>query len=124
MKGCLVMQINREDVSRIIGKRIQNFRTQRKMSQEELALSSEMHPAYLGRVERGEKCPTVDTLFKISQGLKIPLSELLDISSEIKPSNTEAMERIKIALLALSDNEAVEIAEIVERIIKLKQNHP
>lgn len=116
------MQIKREEISRIIGKRIQKFRTQRKLSQEELALSSEMHPAYLGRVERGEKCPTVDTLFKISQGLKIPLSELLDISSEIKPSNTEAMERIKIALLNLSDNEAVEIAEIVERIVQLRQS--
>lgn len=122
MKGSFCMQIKREEISRIIGKRIQKFRTQRKLSQEELALSSEMHPAYLGRVERGEKCPTVDTLFKISQGLKIPLSELLDISSEIKPSNTEAMERIKIALLNLSDNEAVEIAEIVERIVQLRQS--
>ena len=70
------MDIEREDISRMIGKRIQKFRTQRKLSQEALALASDMHPAYLGRVERGERCPTVDTLYKISQGLKIPLSEL------------------------------------------------
>lgn len=66
-----------------------------------------MHPAYLGRVERGERCPTVDTLYKISQKLKIPLSELLDISAEIKPTNIEALERIKNAMMPLSESEAV-----------------
>ena len=95
MKGQLMMIIDRENVSYMIGKRIQRFRTQRKLSQEALALASEIHPAYLGRVERGERCPTVDTLFKISQGLKVPLSELLDISSDISPTNTEAFDRIK-----------------------------
>lgn len=115
------MNIQREDISVMIGKRIQKFRTQRKLSQEALALASDMHPAYLGRVERGERCPTVDTLFKISQGLKIPLSELLDLSADIKPTNTEAFDRIKIAMLPLSESEAVQVAEIVEKIIALKQ---
>lgn len=115
------MNIEREDISRIIGKRIQCFRTQRQLSQETLALTSELHPAYLGRVERGERCPTIDTLYKISQGLKVPLSELLNISAEIKPTNEEALERIKNAILPLSENEAVEIAEIVEKIIAFKQ---
>ena len=73
------MQIEREKISYLIGIRIHDFRVQRKMSQEELALASDIHPAYLGRLERGEKCPTIDTLYKVSQGLKLPLSELLDI---------------------------------------------
>ena len=120
-KGSNAMNIQREDISVMIGKRIQKFRTQRKLSQEALALASDMHPAYLGRVERGERCPTVDTLFKISQGLKIPLSELLDLSADIKPTNTEAFDRIKIAMLPLSESEAVQVAEIVEKIIALKQ---
>ena len=115
-----MMIIDRENVSYMIGKRIQRFRTQRKLSQEDLALASEIHPAYLGRVERGERCPTVDTLFKISQGLKVPLSELLDISSDISPTNTEAFDRIKNAMLPLSESEAVAIADIVERIIAMR----
>ena len=122
MKGKLIMQIDREKISYIIGERVHNFRLQRNMSQEVLALASEIHPAYLGRVERGEKCPTVDTLFKISQGLKIPLSELLDISSEIKPTHTEAMHRIEMAMLDLSENEAIEIAEIIEKLVAFKYN--
>ena len=118
------MEIRREDISKLIGKRIQRFRTQRNMSQETLALAAEIHPAYFGRVERGERCPTVDTLFKISQGLKVPLSELLDISAEIKPTNTQALDRIKNAMLDLSEQEAIEVAEIVEKIIHLIQQKP
>ncbi len=115
------MEIDRKNISHLIGKRIQKFRTQRKLSQEDLALASEMHPAYLGRVERGERCPTIDTLYRISRGLKVPLHELLNISSDIRPSNNEAIERIKNAMSDLTDSEAVEIAEIIERIISLKK---
>lgn len=114
------MNIDREKISYIIGQRIYDFRTQKKLSQEALAFESEIHPAYLGRVERGEKCPTIETLYKIAKGLKIPLHELLDVSSEVKPTNTEAMHRIQTAMQSLSDEEAVEIAEIVEKLIKFK----
>ena len=62
------------------------------MSQEELALLSDIHPAYLGRVERGEKCPTVQTLFKISQGLKVPLPQLMDIDAPLEHTNLEAID--------------------------------
>ena len=122
MKGGFVMQFDRETISYKIGERIHDFRVQRKMSQEELALASEIHPAYLGRLERGEKCPTVDTLYKVSQGLKIPLSELLNITAEINPSHTEAIQRIETALDGLSEKDAVDIAEIVEKIIAFKKN--
>ncbi len=46
---------------------------------------------------------------------------LLDISAEIKPTNIQAFDRIKNAMMELSEREAIEIAEIVEKIVKLKQ---
>ncbi len=116
------MDTNREKISYIIGHRIYDFRTQKRLSQEALAFESEIHPAYLGRVERGEKCPTIETLYKIAKGLKIPLHELLDVSSEVKPTNTEAMHRIQTAMQNLSGEEAVEVAEIFEKIVKFKYN--
>ncbi len=114
------MSVDRERISYMVGIRIRNFRIERKMSQEALTLASELHPAYLGRLERGEKCPTVETLHKIAMGLKLPISELLDISAEIKPTSTEAMYRIKTALLHLSDEEALQVAEIVENVVSFK----
>ena len=118
------MNINREKISYIIGQRIYDFRTQKKLSQEALAFESEIHPAYLGRVERGEKCPTIETLYKISKGLKIPLHELLDVSIEVKPTNIEAFHRIQTAMQCLSEEESIEIAEIVEKIIAFKYPQP
>lgn len=97
-----------------------SFEHRKKLSQETLAFESDIHPAYLGRVERGEKCPTIETLYKISKGLKIPLHELLDISMEVKPTHTEAFHRIQAAMRCLSEEESVKIAEIVEKMIAFK----
>lgn len=116
------MQIDRERISYKIGERIRDFRVLRGLSQESLALSSEINPTYLGRLERGEKCPTVDTLYKISLGLKIPLSVLMDISINIQPSHTEAIHRIQTAMEGLTESEAVQIAEIMEKMIAFKKS--
>ena len=115
------MQFDRERISYIIGERIREFRVLRGLSQEALAFASEINPTYLGRLERGEKCPTVDTLYKISLGLKLPLHELLDVSAALEPSQTEAMHRIQTAMEGLSESEAVDIAEIVEKLIAFKK---
>lgn len=111
---------NRKTISAVIGERIRQFRTQQCLSQEDLAFASEIHPAYVGKVERGEKCPTIETLYKISKGLKIPLHELLYVSIEVKPTNIEAFHRIQTAMQCLSEEESVEIAEIVEKMIAFK----
>ena len=113
------MKIDRDKISYMVGARIRDFRNERGMSQEELALASEIHPAYLGRLERGEKCPTIDTLYKVSQGLKVPISELLDVEEGIEPTHPEAFKRIQNAIANLSPLEAVKIAGIVEEIVSL-----
>jgi DNA-binding transcriptional regulator YiaG len=46
------MKESRETISTMIGERIRRFRTEQKLSQEELAFASEIHPAYIGN--RGE----------------------------------------------------------------------
>ena len=78
----------------------------------------------MGRVERGEKYPTIETLYKISKGLKIPLHELLDVSIEVKLTNIEAFHRIQTSMQCLSKEESIEIAEIVEKIIAFKYPQP
>lgn len=117
------MKENRITISGIIGKRIRQFRTKQNLSQEELAFNSELHPAYLGKVERGEKCPTVETLYKISIGLKIPLHKLIDISSGTEVEETDAFHRIKSAMDGLNADEMLKIAHIVEQVTELMHNN-
>lgn len=117
------MATDREKISAKIGERIRQYRTKQKLSQEALALACEIHPAYLGRIERGEKCPTVDTLVKISRGLKVPLHELLDIAADTNPTHKEALSRIETAIYSLTEGEAIEVAEMIERLISFKKNN-
>ena len=37
----------------------------------------QLHPSYVGQIERGEKNITVEVLHQISQGLGVPMAELL-----------------------------------------------
>ena len=60
-----------------IGQNIRKYRLKIDISQENLAMSAGLYPAYLGRLERGEKCPTIDTLYKISCALGITINELI-----------------------------------------------
>jgi transcriptional regulator with XRE-family HTH domain len=63
-------------VHKRLGKRIKELRKEREMTQEDLAFKVAVDRSYMGFVERGEKNPTLDKLIKISQSLKISLSEL------------------------------------------------
>ena len=103
----------------MVGERIRRFRIEQKLSQEELAFASDLHPAYIGKVERGDKCPTVETLYKIANGLKIPLHKLLDISSGTEVQDSDAYHRIQEAIADLNVNDMMKVAQIVEQITDL-----
>lgn len=74
------------DISKIIGTRIRNYRKSRGLSQETLAELAKCHPTYIGQIERGEKNATVDSIFRITTALKIPMSALFE---KIGDGNTE-----------------------------------
>lgn len=113
---------NRETISAIIGERIRQFRSQQSLSQEELAFASDIHPAYVGKIERGEKCPTIETLNKIAKGLKIPLCKLIDTDSATDIEKSDAFYRIKFAMNDLTPEQMLRVAQIVEQITDLMHN--
>lgn len=59
------------------GEKMQKIRKSQGISQEELAAKLAMHRNYIGMVERGERNPTIRTLYKIAKALKVNSSELL-----------------------------------------------
>ncbi len=59
-----------------VGKRIQELRRKKGVTQEKLALDAGLNRAYIGYIERGERSPSVLTLFRIARSLKIKLYEL------------------------------------------------
>ncbi|MCX6926217.1 MAG: helix-turn-helix transcriptional regulator [Verrucomicrobia bacterium] len=58
----------------------ENIRAQRKrhgFSQEKLAEKAELHPVYVGRVERGEVNVSIDSLMRIVRALRVSLQDLV-----------------------------------------------
>ena len=66
------------DIAKILGQRIRNYRVTKGLSQEKLAELSGCHPTYIGQIERGEKNATIESIEKISSALNIPLSRLFE----------------------------------------------
>ena len=59
-----------------IGERLRYRRTAMGYTQEHLAELADLHPTYIGQVERGEKNLTVESLEKICIALNYPMDEL------------------------------------------------
>jgi len=60
-----------------LGERIITERGRKKLSQEQVALLSDIDRTYLARIEEGKANPSIKVLNKISKILKIRLTELL-----------------------------------------------
>ena len=54
------------------------YREERGWSQEGLAHAADLHPKYVGTIERGERSPTLTTILKLSHGLEVAPGTLLD----------------------------------------------
>lgn len=59
------------------GRVLRQIRTERSYSQEELGFKSGYHRTYIGLLERGEKSPSLRTLFNLAATLKVTPSVLV-----------------------------------------------
>lgn len=63
-----------EELNLKIGDRLKEIRIRRQMSLENVAELTGVSKPMLGQIERGQSTPTINTLWKIATGLKVPLS--------------------------------------------------
>ena len=60
-----------------LGQNLRKIRTKKSMTQGDLATALNVDRAYISNIENGRMNPTLSTLEKISQALRISSSELL-----------------------------------------------
>lgn len=108
--------MKRADLSINIGKNIRKFRLSADISQESLSMSAGLTPSYIGILERGEKCPTIDTLYKICEALGISVCEILNFEGDEHTSKSEARFRIEKVLDKLPVQKQLKLAEIIENL--------
>lgn len=84
------------DIKKLLGKRIQEIRKSKKMTQEQVAEIIEMEPASLSNIENGKYYPTAENLEKILNALETKPSELFII--EHLASNDELLNEMHLSM--------------------------
>lgn len=60
------------------GGRVRAVRTERQLTQEQLAEASGLHRTEISLLERGKRTPILDTIVAVANGLGVTPSELLE----------------------------------------------
>lgn len=110
------------DIEVILGLRIRYFRKEKGLSIEELAFRADIHPNYLGDIERGQRNPSIKNIEKIAQGLGVDISDLF-IFSKTKnnlPSSTKKTQyKIVRKMISLFHEKSSHEQKLLTRLEKL-----
>jgi XRE family transcriptional regulator, regulator of sulfur utilization len=80
--------------------RLHNLRTERRMTQEELAARASLHPRYISALEGGRQVPSLTTMAQLAKGLDVDLDALVSFS-EAKGKNDRLNEEIELIVRCL-----------------------
>lgn len=70
--------MNKKDkICVLFGEVVRNLRKAKGFSQERFADHVGIHRTYIGGIERGERNPTLTTIYRIAGGLGVPARDLL-----------------------------------------------
>ena len=107
------------EVTNKFGQKLKSIRLSRKLSHEEFAFQCNMQASHIGQLERGQKSPTLDTLNKISDGLNMPLTELLDFGEKDKQENCNiTVSKINAYLNTLTQKQQEQVLAIIKTFIE------
>ena len=74
--------------SEIVGRVIADYRIKKGLTQEVLSGLSDIGRTHLSAIERGERKPTLETLYRISRALDVRMSDIvLSIEKEIEAAD-------------------------------------
>lgn len=107
-------------IGKDICKRIREIRKSLKLTQSQFSELVNLSEDSIGKIERGVTIPTIDTLYKIASGLKMPIEEL--ISSQKRPQEpSKAIIDLINYLKTRSPEDVRFIHELAVRILERKK---
>ena len=65
-------------IARLFGANVRAARKAADMTQEALAEVADLHSTFISNVERGYRVPSIATAVRLSEGLKVHISDLFD----------------------------------------------
>ena len=93
--------------SRLVGRVLARLRAEKGITQEVLSGLSDIGRTHLSALERGERKPTLETLYRISNTLDMPMSVIVaEIEKEIRKNTVEAAAGLRKTRVICRDNAA------------------
>jgi transcriptional regulator with XRE-family HTH domain len=72
-----------EEPTLVVAQNLRRMREDKKLSLDRLAELTGVSKSMLGQIERGESSPTISTIWKIANGLKVSFTSLLNTPQNI-----------------------------------------
>lgn len=105
-------------IRKVLGQRIRTLREQFGWTQEQLAERADLHPNYIGQVERGLKNVSLDNIHKLAIGLRMDMSQLFTFEDATKPALSS---RITQMLQQCSTEDLDFLMQHIEHLLKWRQ---
>jgi len=115
--------MHNSDYRSSIGKKIRQERVAHGWTQEELAEKIDLHPSFIGQLERGIKAASFDTLKSLSLIFGIKSADFLNENDETEPRReSQTMERKIINLLkGYTAHEQEAVYQTIKYILRKKR---
>ncbi len=68
--------------TKAFGRALKKVRLKKKLTQEDLSLEAQLARVYISELEYGKKIPSIETIFKLSKGLNMKCSKLMDLTEQ------------------------------------------
>ncbi|MEK4508956.1 hypothetical protein BSK66_12405 [Paenibacillus odorifer] len=105
-------------IREVFGQRIRALREKLGLTQEQLAERADLHPNYIGQIERGLKNVSLENIQKIANGLRIELHQLFsfDQSPRLQP-----LEQLNQLLKFCPEDEVAFLLQHIEHLLKWRK---
>ena len=108
-------------ITNTFGFRLKHLRKKAGLSQEQLALTAELAPSFVGEVERNLKRPSLESIEKLATALEISVPELLSYDLETYETSTAYIQKeIMIQLENCTPEESAQLSRILKYIIDFR----
>ncbi len=95
---------NRMDILKAFGLRMRSLRREKGLTQAELAEKCGLSNNFIALLERGKGAPSIATLGRLAEALKVPIAELFEFASDgTKTSEREKLIRKMMRIRAARD---------------------
>ncbi len=106
----------KEDIYRIISKRIQEERKKADLTQEELSEKVDITSKFLSRIECNADNPSLELIIKFADEFGISFIDLLTEKKEKESNNEKFLKRVQFLTAKFTDKQKEQIINIIKSI--------